>query len=241
MRGSSHLRVSSHLRGSSRLRGSLHLRLAAALASILVLGAVGGPVAEAATVTPLNKNLVKNASFEAGSASVDGYQHVKIPRWKREEGSAQVVKYGTPGYPSMAKSNAFGGGTQFLFLGHDVDIGPFDVCDSVTGNIPIRGRNYQIDSGHILMQAQAWAATSSSENDTATFHIVFYDGGGNYIGTTSTEKTSHTAGNFNVLNLFATLPAGTRRMRVILEQESSQGDTCDVFFDKIRVILQKSS
>jgi hypothetical protein len=189
----------------------------------------------AATPTPLNTNLVKNGSAEAGLASSDGMSGVAIPGWEAlSDSNFTVVKYGTGGgFP--AKSNAPAkAGKQFFSAGAE----HFGDCDNIIQPIFIKGRNSLIDGHHVQVKLSAYVATYGNQIDNAIVLLKFGDDSNNSLGSTKLPTQTATGDTFNHLSKTVTLPKKTREMTVVLESTAHTG-YCDAYFDKISVKLSQ--
>jgi hypothetical protein len=108
----------------------------------LAVAFVAAPVA-AASATPdfLTPNLVQNPGAELGDSAQGGFV-ASIPSWWHDQRRPTVVRYGTPGFPTVAQGAAVGGGAAF-FAG-----GPADGRDDDTpefSRITITQKVYLLD------------------------------------------------------------------------------------------------
>jgi hypothetical protein len=189
----------------------------------------------AATTTPLDSNLVKNGSAEAGHASSDGQSGVLIPGWEAlSDSNFTVVKYGTPGgFPAKSDAPAKAG-KQFFSAGAE----HFGGCDNIIQPIFIKGRNSLIDGHHVQVTLSAYVATFDSQIDNAIVLLKFGDDSNNSLGSTKLPTQTATNDKFHHLTKTVTLPRKTREMTVVLESTNHTG-YCDAYFDKISVKLSQ--
>jgi len=183
--------------------------------------------AAAATRTPYDTNLVKNSSFEAGSAT-SGYRWIAVPNWQTD-GNMTVVKYGAPnGFPTVAEGQRISGGKKFFTFGTPA---PGDTqCHPLAfQSIPINGRNYAIDAGMVEVTFRIYMGTYDSQSDTAVA-VLRAD--------SELLRFSVTQSNSRMVSQSATvrLPYGTRSLLVILMAKNTQG-YCDAYFDRVSVVL----
>lgn len=209
------------------------LALAASTAMLVAAGVLAAAPVAAVTATPYNSNLVKNRGFEAGSASVTGTTVVAVPSWSTT-GNATVVKYGTAGgFPTIAEGLRISGGKQFLTSG--VATAP-DECGEAEQIIMILGRSAAIDSGHVLAKVKGRLGTYGAQPDTAIVGVSFLDATGGYISSFELPTRTATNGRLLLSSAGMILPAGTRRLQLILSAINTVG-YCDAYFDKISAKL----
>lgn len=190
----------------------------------------------AVTPTPLNTNLIHNRSFENGSFSNDGLHGVIIPGWDYFNNTT-VIKYGTSGFPSVARSTAFGGGKQFYASGAK----DFDSCDQIDQSITLVGRNTLIDTHHIKAVVSAWVATKGNQTDTA--QVTLYPRDDHNQDTTGMnpivlQPVSQTYNHFQKVSGSAILHSHgqpIRQLQIALRTDNVQGTYCNAYFDKIVV------
>src|SRR4051812_10082267 len=90
--------------------------LAVVLGVIVACTALAAAPASAVTPTPFDKNLLRNRGAEEG-AGTNGYSQVDIPRWRSENNTFTVVRYGAPGFPTRAEAQRIHGGRKFFSCG----------------------------------------------------------------------------------------------------------------------------
>ena len=204
------------------------------LCLVLVLSAMAFAVAPvaAASTTPLNKNLVRNPSAEAGPATTD-FSGVPIPYWETiSDSNFTVVKYGTQGGPSKAQGKTIGGGKKFFWTGrHDL---VYDQCDDAIQNIKITGRNAQIDAHKLNVTLSAWVWAFES-TDLARVTLTFGDGSNNFISSIRVGVHGPSS-DFAHPSVTVKVPAHTRQITVRM-YDAGTTDSCTAFFDRISVTL----
>jgi len=188
--------------------------------------------AAALTRTPYNTNLVKNPSFEAGSAT-GGYRWIAVPNWQTY-GKMTVVKYGAPnGFPTIAEGQRISGGTKFFTIGTPPE--GSTSCQAVAlQSIPIRGRNYAIDAGMVEVTFRLYMGTYDSQSDTAVALLRAQR------GSTQTDlivfNMTQTDSRMVSQSATARLPYGTRSFNLYLYSKNTQG-YCDAYFDRVSVVI----
>lgn len=214
-----------------------HTRRVGLAATLTVLGltfSFAVMPAAAVTRTPYNTNLIKNSSFEGGSAT-GGYRWISVPYWSTY-GNMTVVKYGAPnGFPSLAEGARISGGKKFFTMG--TPPGGSTTCSAVAlQSIPIRRRASAIDAGRVQIDFRLNMGTYDSQPDTAVAVVNSYASSGALIEETIRISTTHTNGEMRGLGGGDRLPAGTRTLRVLLFSQNTQG-YCDAYFDRVSVVL----
>ena len=216
------------------IRATRRVGLAATLAVIGLTFTFAVMPAAAVTRTPYNMNLVKNPSFEAGSAT-GGYRWIAVPYWQTY-GKMTVVKYGAPnGFPTLAEGARISGGKKFFTMGTPPD--GSTTCFAVAlQTIKIRGRAAAIDAGKVYVDFQAYLGTYDSQPDTAIAELFFYDSAGNFVADgfkfSATQTDGHMLRNIGR----RVVPSGTRLARIRLMSKNTQG-YCDAYFDRVSVVL----
>ena len=200
--------------------------VAVALAFLVVMPA------EAATTTPLNKNLVKDPGAEAAAADgLDGTVIVAIPGWTTVNGFTAAA-YGASGCPTTQQAATIHGG-KHIFFG-----GPDSAQSTATQNIKIIGRNTAIDHGKLQVTLSAWLGGWDGQGDNAQLVVRFLRGNGTQI---SSVKTAAVAGTSSVLKHKTAskgIPKGTRTLRVMLVSTRTEGMNNDGMFDNIDVRIK---
>lgn len=216
--------TSTHVATSTRRRSA---RLALALGLLASLAIAGSGVADAATRTPLNTNLVVNPGAEAGVAAT-GTEKVTVPGWKMLSTST-VVSYAKADIVSPGN-----GGSKVFYCGANTN------GSAIKQRIPLRGRNALIDSGNGFVSFTALIGVTGNQGDLGRLVVRFLDGSGkvlksyktlNLLGTTNSQMTTMSAGG--------AVPVGTRALRVELRGQTGLGPDCDVHFDNVDVRLSK--
>ena len=219
--------------GSSN-RPTRRVGLAATLAVIGLTFAFVVTPAVAVTLTPYNTNLVKNAGFEAGSAT-GGYRWISVPNWQTH-GKMTVVKYGAPnGFPTLAEGASISGGKKFFTMGTPPD-GSTTCLAVALQSIPIRGRAAAIDAGRVRAFVSLYLGTYATQPDTAVAYVQ-----ANIPSTASNQRlitfsATQTEGRMTGWAARPWIPAGTRSLTIVLMSKETQG-YCDAYFDKVTVKL----
>lgn len=206
---------------------ALQLALLALLPSMLAVASAAEP--QPAVSTPFNVNLVKNpGGAPKGGVVPTGYEVVPIPNWV-SVGNFTLAPYGSGGFPELSESARFRGGKTF-FSG-----GPDNPASKAYQVISLSGRNKAIDNGKVRVNVSAWLANYDGQPDRAQVVVQFLSASGQVLGTTRTAAVSHTDSKFSKKSATALAPAGTRKLKVILQATRGEGSYCDGYFDNIDV------
>jgi uncharacterized protein (TIGR03437 family) len=174
----------------------------------LVLSLVG-----ASPGTVLGNNLVVNGNAEAGPAAPQPTTALYVPGWSTE-GDASVAPYGGTGWittsdpgPADRGVNLFcGGGAGESNIYQDMDVSPAATL---------------IDSSQVTYEVSAWLGgvgdslqSSSAQSPTLTY--TFFDWSGKQLAPTAQLTASHSVTSLVEASNSGVLPAGTRRVHVVL-------------------------
>jgi hypothetical protein len=211
-------------------------RRAAVLGAALVLALASVPLVAStalAAPTPLGKNLVRNPGAEAGPGT-DGYSTVAIPDWQLG-GNFTVVRYGSPGFPTKAESDRIGGGKKFF------SCGPATASSLAQQFRKIKGRGALIDARLMRIKVRVRLAGYLNGTDSGRLGVHFADADGFEIQTSWIGLDAGTNGVFKLGKLDRIVPVGTRLMvfGMIGERANDGGSYCDVYFDKVSVVLEQ--
>ena len=179
---------------------------------------------------------------EAGTAATGPTGPVAIPKWTvtpdQPNNGFTVIEYGSPEYPTVSESERIGGKSQFFAAGLQTNSGG---CTSLLQTIQLTGRDALIDGGHVKVTFDFYIATFDGQTDGGFGALTFMNSAGHIVSTMQTPTTSKTNGLFSHRIKSQVLPAQTRSIRVTLAtQNTHQGAECDVYFDKVRVLLRQS-
>jgi hypothetical protein len=205
----------------------------------MTLAAVSLPfaAAPASAATPYNVNLVRNPGAEEGPGG-NGYTTVPVPGWTADQ-NFTVVRYGSPEFPTKAESSRIAGGKKFFSCGPDTD---YIYARQVIG---IRGRGARIDAGRVRARVQVRLAGYLGGPDAGDMTVVHLRADGEEIGNRAyVGMIDHgTSGRFLQKRKNYVLPVGTRALRIELYgvRGNDGGSYCDVYFDKISVVLEPIS
>jgi hypothetical protein len=213
-------------------------RRAGILTALLATATLAASSVSAASSTPYGTNLIRNPGAQDGSASSSGNGVVAIPRWDTYL-NMTVVRYGTSGFPSRARSNAFGGSSKFFSAGRlDTGLGQ---CGEAEQVIKLKGRSSLIDRGRIRVHLTARVAASGQAR--ARVDLFFRDSNNHQVnGSNGIRKSLEGSGtSFRQLSGSRTLPAGTRTLRLKLWADGVSSGYCKAYFDNLRVTITKVS
>lgn len=209
------------MRASARRAVSI-ASLAMVLASVLVAGP-----ASAAT-TPLNTSLTDPGAESA--AGTDGTAVVPVPGWVTEAGFTAAA-YGALNCPSSAESARIGGGGQMFY-------GGARSVATARQQIVLKGRAAAIDAGRMKVTVSAQIAVYDGQGDSGRVQVRFLRADGTQLGTVQTAAVSATNLVMRRVTANRVLPAGTRRLEVVLVARRLVGDWNDAFFDNIDVRIK---
>lgn len=205
-----------------------------ALTGLLAAAVLALAPAGASAATPYGTNLVKNPGAENGLTGWEVFP----------DQGAQSRTYGGAGlgYPSTADRNSIGGGSRFFTVNPKVLTPGWD-CGDLQQTIKITGLNSSIDSGKVKVKLKGYAGTNGAGDINAHLDLYFRDANNHQVAVNGIEKTaSSTNENYVRFLVTKTLPKNTRQLRVHLwgDGSSTEGGNCQVFFDKISVVLVRS-
>lgn len=207
-----------------RFAGSLIL--AALLATLAVMPA------DAAAATPLNANLLVDASAEqANAAGLDGTVIVPIPGWVTANGFT-VAAYGANGLPTLQQAAQIGAG-KYLFFG-----GPDSTQSTARQDIALVGRSSAIDRGRYKVTLAAWLGGWDGQGDNAQVVVRFLRANGTQIGSVKTAAVGGTSSILKHKTASKAVPVGTRILRVMLVSTRRDGTNNDGMIDRVDVRLK---
>ena len=219
--------------------------LGLAIVGALVLGVVAGPgPAQRGTFpgrngTPARTpqqagNLLANPGAEDGEGAPDASARPAVPGWQTTS-TFTAVNYGSPDSPTTAQSARLGGGTNF-FAG-----GPGGALATASQTADVSAQAAAIDAGRVGATLSGWLGGFASQEDSATVAAVFQSGSGAALAratigpVTATERNNQTS----LLSRTTTtlVPAGTRRIQVVLTAKREAGSYNDGYLDNIVLAL----
>jgi hypothetical protein len=183
-------------------------------------------------------NLLLNPGAEDGAGAPDSFTIVAPPSWTTT-GQLTAVQYGASGgYPDTAMSGSIAGGANF-FSGGNTTISSGEQIIDVSGAAP------EIDGGAVVADLSAYLGGYSSQDDNAKVVAAFRDGAGTETKTvqigpvTRQERSDQTS--LLPRSKQATVPAGTRSVRVTLIATDLQGTANDGYADNISLTLAQGA
>jgi CxxC motif-containing protein len=225
------------------------------LTGLVVVGTVLGGAGPASAVIPTGNLLANNnPGTEAGSASSTGNDVFTLDPWTREAGSsprATAVRYGAPGFPTVAQGQALGGGRSF-FAG-----GPSAAGDNngsafsfalLEQKLPVPATAEEdIDAGNVQFTVSGCLGGYATQDDQASVAAEGQTTGGaatsgiaNAAGPTAAERGNQT----ELLGRSATVPLGpgTRSIEFVLDlsRQSGAGTYNDAYADNLALRLSPS-
>jgi hypothetical protein len=203
-------------------------RLAVALVAFALLAA-----APARAAVP-SGNLLANPGAEAGPGAPDAAQQPAVPSWTVES-TFTAVRYGAPGFLTVADSTALGGGANF-FAG-----GPGGAASAATQVVDVSAASTEIDAGKVTARLSALLGGYSTQTDHATVTASFLNVAGAAAGTVGLPTVSPTdRGSATALvarSASAAVPAGTRGISVRIDATRDEGSYNDGYIDNVSLVL----
>jgi hypothetical protein len=206
----------------------VHGRLLAGVAAIGLAAA-----ASAGAAVP-SGNLLANPGAEAGPGAPDATQQLPLPGWTVES-TFTAVKYGAPGFLTVADSTALGGGVNF-FAG-----GPGGATGTATQVVDVSAAAAEIDTGQLPATLSALLGGYATQTDDATVTATFLNAGGTPVGGLSLP-TVNPGDRGSVTALVARsdsrpVPAGTRQISVRIDAIRNEGSYNDGYIDNVSLVL----
>lgn len=198
------------------------------VAAMLLLTAGGG---RAAVQTPLGENLLKNPGGETGKAATYQTDVLPIPHWNTTEKFTFINYENCQGTcPRTSEAVRVGGG-KHVFAGGG---GTLSKASQV---MAILGRNTAIDRGNLKATISAQLAGYDTQGDNARVVGQFLDKDGKVIGKFQTAAVSATDERYRLKSATATIPAGTRKIRVTMVATWVEGLYNDAYFDNLGLVI----
>ena len=206
----------------------MHGRLVAGVA------AVGLAAAASAGAAVPSGNLVVNPGAEAGPGAPDASQQLPLPGWTVES-TFTAVKYGAPGFLTVADSTALGGGVNF-FAG-----GPGGGTAGASQVIDVSVAAAEIDAGKVIATLSALLGGFATQTDDATVTASFLNAAATAVGGISLP-TVNPGDRRSVTALVARsdsrpVPAGTRQISVRIDAIRNEGSYNDGYIDNVSLVL----
>jgi hypothetical protein len=204
-------------------------------ATAAACGALSGP-AGAAPLVPTG-NMLANPGAEQGPASSDAMITAAPPGWSPSTGMTQV-RYGTSGgFPGTDVSAAIDGANAFFAGGDGVS------ASSGYQIIFLTAAAASIDAGRVRAQLSGDLGGVASQDDSATLQVEFADQLQTPLGSDMIVGPVTAADRGNVTTLLprsatATVPPGTRRLRMGLDFSRVSGAYNDGYADNVSLVLR---
>jgi hypothetical protein len=192
-----------------------------------------------------------NPGTEAGSASSTGNDVFTLDPWTREARSphrATAVRYGAPGFPTVAQGQALGGGRSFFAGGPSADgddNSPAFSAGVLEQTLPVPATAEEdIDAGTVQLTVSGCLGGYATQDDRAIVAAQGQTAGGDATsdvadatGPTAAERGNQT----ELLARSATVPLGpaTRSIAVFLDliRQSGAGTYNDAYADNLALRL----
>lgn len=198
--------------------------LSATMAAMVLLTAGAG---RAAVQTPLGENLLKNPGGETGTAATYQTDVLPIPHWNTTEKFTFINYENCQGTcPRTSEAVRVGGG-KHVFAGGG---GTLSKASQV---VAILGRNAAIDRGSLKATISAQLAGYDKQGDNARVMGQFLDKDGKVIGKFQTAAVSATDERYRLKSATASIPPGTRKIRVTMIATWVEGLYNDAYFDNL--------
>jgi hypothetical protein len=224
--------------------GSLCRRLT--LVPLLIAGwlSVGGGAARAAVPSG---NLIVNGGAESGTGSSDSSTTapIPIPGWATTTNITEHTydAAGSQNFPDVNASAAIGGGSQF-FAGGPAN-GAGNNVETATQDVAISAAAAEIDAGGVTATLSADLGGFATQDDQAALTATFLGSAGQQLGNLTIGPVTAADRN-NTTQLLprtgsATVPSGTRTIRVVMTATKFAGAYNDAYTDNISLALAGSS
>jgi hypothetical protein len=210
------------------MRSTRLVAVAAALASF-------AGTAPARAAIPSGNLLGTDAGAERGAAATDDtHVHAPPPPWAPSIGFTQVA-YGAGSFPSLAVSQAVGGGNAF-FAG-----GPNVATSTADQDVNVSGAAAEIDAGGLTAYLTGALGGFGSQHDDAKVSATFLGSNQNPLGTIAIGPVSEAERNgaTTLLNRSAStaVPPGTRAIFVRVTATRVDGTYDDGYADNVSLQL----
>jgi len=203
--------------------------------------AVGG-AAPAGAAVPAG-NLIVNGGAESGTGSSDSSTSapVPIPGWTTTTNFTEHTydPAGSQNFPDTTVSAAIGGASQFFAGGPDNGAG--NDVETATQDVDVAVAANQIDAGGVSATLSADLGGFATQEDQAKVTATFLGSAGQALGTltigpvTAEDRTGVTA--LLARTGSATVPGGTRTVRVVMTATKFAGAYNDAYLDNISLAL----
>jgi hypothetical protein len=209
--------------------------MAAALGALLAAGPLGArPVALPAG------NLVQNPGGESDVGAATSNSTVTPQGWSTT-GTFSAVQYGLSDFFGLdaAFSATIGGGKNFFTGGRNAGV------STATQTIDVSVAATEIDAGGVQAKLSAFLGGYASQPDAAMAEAVFLGATDAQLGTarvgpvTPADRNSKTTLLPRSAN--AAVPAGTRKIKIVLTATRGDGTYNDGYFDNIALELTAGS
>ncbi len=187
---------------------------------------------------PLAGNLLTNGGFEGAAVRVpaDGSPPA-ITGWERT-GTVTAARYGMHNssiFPSRLSAPRFNGGSNYLFGG----TGPGDATAFQT--VDVAASAASIDAGLASADLSAYLGGGNIFEDTISATASFLDGSGGELGSLAvgpvTRADRKTQSTLLPRSGSASVPAGTRQIRVTMLAANAVGGGIFAFADNVKLTL----
>jgi hypothetical protein len=193
----------------------------------------GGP-------SPGAGNLLANPGGEGPGAAGDSVAAPTFPGWTRVSGQPTVVRYGTPGFPTLVDAGLLGGGTN-LFIG-----GPASASSTAAQTVDVSAYAAAIDAGRADATLSALIGGFLAQGDHASLTATHLDGAAQPLGAPLTLGPVTSADRHNLTTLLrraatGDIPAGTRAIRVTMAMTRVTGADNQGFLDDLSLRVTESA
>jgi hypothetical protein len=207
---------------------------------VLVLAAGALAAAPAADAALPAGNLVLNPGAEDGPGASDGSTVIPPPSWTTT-GTLTALQYGADGgsnpFPSFAVRDAIGGGANFISGGTGGG-------STGTQTYDVSGAAPEIDARGVVANLSGYLGGFEAQPDNAEVDAAFLDGSGTILGSVSIGPVTEAdrAGQPEQTTLLprsasASVPAGTRAIRLTLTTRRLAGSRNDGYADNLSLTL----
>lgn len=182
-------------------------------------------------------NLIVNGDAEAGEGSADGARVAAIPGWT-PSGAFTVVRYNaTGGFISSTAPGPANRGRNY-FAG-----GPSNPASEATQEIDVSALAGPIDERILTANLSGYLGGYAAQNDHAILTAEFRDAAAVKLGTLrlgpvmADERDGRDGLLFRQAS--AAVPAGTRKIVLILQMTRTEGEYNDGYADNLALVLTR--
>jgi hypothetical protein len=180
-------------------------------------------------------NLLVNGDAEAVAAASTAV--ISIPGWT-SDGNVSILRYGSGDFPSTTSPGPSTRGNNFFYGGN---VGAASASQSVS----LSSSATSIDAGTASYTLSAWIGGFSTQADTATVSITFFDAKLQQLGSSATIGSVSVTERASTTSLLqrstsGSIPAGARSATVKMDFIRAAGTANDGYVDDVSLVLAQT-